>query len=763
MSAEQNPRVVRKEFGLLYGGLFNKIRFPGRYEVDESGNKVVDSPYNMPQIDFTGDVADLYFEPDTFYIDNNNDLMIRKRKRDDEGQVTETQRLKVGKLDLEATEAMRQEFVTLGEAQNQVNSIVGGELDRLRELLSKYTKNSEDLTGFVDLLQQQINDRIVDFSELSPELQGLINEKVNKEQVESQVLAMTYRRGTIDEKLADLANQLEGTGSGLRTDASNEAAFVRQALETVAASSGGAISDLRRILEDQYLKLSSFNDIRPSLVDVTGLDNRLANYLETSRYDSDVNGFLATRPYVSEFAYSKPDIDTRLNQIMSDLTGTTDQQITERYIDSIKSYVSYSNFANALGVEIPNYQSLAYNEDVNGAEDRLRARIQEVRTIADSGTSQTAAVRAALDALEDRVQTFRDSISDMITERINSLDGDTTALQNLFQSTINANGSAIDSLSTRITNAAEALGFGSEPAARTFAFISELEPVENRVNTLRDSTIPTLQTEVDNNTSLITTNQQTFSTFRDRVIADFLDLTDTTKVNNFKNDLSVGLAGFTKDEMRGFLNSFYNANFGPATYYPSRKGWARVVVSKASGQSDIGLDQNADLYGNTTSDGTTTSARVRLAAPSGTAIPGGDFGLAPQQMIDLIETSYDNVDFFRIFKSQGDIYVLYPSSVLLGTGSSVAGRDMRFQIHLQDTTPDNVLVTTNYTPYPVHLWRQTVREYDPNDQTIARIDRVVPIRPWSSTTTPSRFRFEMDITCAPDHVGFVGLGTVGTS
>jgi len=753
-SSSEDPRVVRKEFGLLYAGLFNKIRFPGRFQVDETGNRVVDSPYNTDRIDFTGDVADLYFEPDTFYVNEENDLMIRKRKRDDEGQVTDVQRLKVGKLDLEATEAMRQEFATLGEVQNRVNNIVGGELDSLKDLLNKYTQNSDDLGGFVDLLNQQIQDRTVALDDLKQNVRDIINSKINREQAREEIVSLAYPREQVDQKIAELQEgEVRRTGDLLQNTRALE-----ETLYQIEKASGDDLSDVRRILSDEYVRLSVFENAMQDVVRGSGLDERLTEYVRADQYQQDLSNSLVTRTYLNDYAYAKEALDQRFNQITTDLSGTN-QSLTDRYINSIKTYVSFENFPNRLAVEIPNYNLVAFQPDLTNLEDLLKNRIQQVRAIAERSSSDTTVLRGTLNTLEDSMLQWRKDISDLLNSRISSIDGDTAALQNLFQSVVDANASSISSLSTRVTNNSEALGFGDDPSARLFAYISDLDTALASINSVRDTLLPSLETKVDDNTSTITSNQSQFNTFRTRVIEDFLDLTDQAKVDDFKNQLEVDLAGFTKDEMRGFLNTFYNRNFGPARYYPVRKGWVRATLTKPNTNAGLGLNKRTAFYDLQAADGNTYE-RINLAAPASTGVAGDDFNRDPQQMLDLIETSYDKVDFFRIFFSKGDVYVLYPKSSVLGNGSSLDGRDMRFVYALQDTTTDNLVTTDNYTPYSVHLWRQTVREYSDTDATIARIDRIVPIRPWASTKKPTRFRFDMDIDCMPDGVGFTGLGTV---
>ena len=744
------PRLVRTEFGLLYGGLFNKIRFPGRFQVDQSGNRVLDSPYNMPRIDFTGDISELYFEPDTFYVDTENELRIRKRKRNEEGEVTDIQTLKVGKLDLEATEAMRQEFVTLGEAQNQVNSVVGGELDKLKDLLNKYSQNSDDLQGFVSLLEQQIGSRVVSLEELSQNLRDLINEKTTLEQVGREILIKAYSKSEVDRKLEDLEiRDTDRAQSALR-----DTRALEEALYQVERSSNDTISDIRRILSDEYVPRSVFENADAQTVKTDQLDTRLQDYATTSRLVNDLTNYV-TFANLGDYAYEKQEIDTRLNGIVQDLSGTN-QDLTDRYINSIKTYVSYSNFANVLGSKIPQYEQLVYQSDLADAERVLRDRVQQAKITADTNNSEITVLRGVVDTLEDSILQWKQEITAMINERINSLDGDTTALQNLFQSIVDENANSIDSLRTRVTNVTESLGFGSDASARLFAYSSDLATLQQSFNGIKDSKIPSIETDITDNLNTITSNYNEFSTFKDRVVNDFLDTTNQTDVNNLIDQIEVTLAGYTKDEMRGFLNDFYNRNFGPPRYYPVRKGWLHVTINRPNTGTSVGISEKP-LFTKEAADGVTYQ-RVVLTAPSSTAVAGDDFGLDPGPMLDRIESSYDSVDYFRIFYSNGSVYVLFPKSVKIGTGSALDGIDMRFVYDLQDTTTSNLVQTSNYTPYPVQLWRQTLRDYSDSDRTIARIDRIYPIRPWASTTRPSRFRFDMMIDCMPDSVGFTGLG-----
>lgn len=754
MTSTDQARLVRKEFGLLYGGVFNKIRFPGRFQVDESGNRVVDSPYNMNEIDFTGDVSELYFEPDTFYIDNDNELRIRKRKRDDEGKVTDVKTLKVGKLDLEATEAMRQEFITQGQSQNQVNSIVGGELDNLKELLGKYSQNSEDLQGFVSLLEQQIGSRVVNLEELSQNLRNIINEKVTIEQVGREILERAYTKNEIDRKLDDL----DARDTGRTQTVLRDTKALEEALYQVEKASGDSLADIQRILSEQYVPRSVFDNAENKNVKTEDLNSRLQDYVSTTRFLDDLTNYV-TFDNMSTYAYAKEEIDTRFNGIVTDLSGTS-QDLTDRYINSIKTYVSYSNFANVLGSKIPQYEQLVYQSDLADAERVLRDRVQQAKITADTNNSEITVLRGVIDTLEDSVLQWKQDVTTMINDRINSLDGDTTALQNLFQSIVNENSSSIDSLRTRMANVTESLGFGDDATARLFAYSSELATLQQSFNSIKDTKIPAIESDITDNVNTITSNYNEFANFKTRVVDNFLDTTDQTAVNNLIDQIEVTLAGFTKDEMRGFLNDFYNRNFGPPRYYPNRKGWLHVTISRPNTGTSIGISEKP-LFTKEAADGSTYQ-RVLLTAPASTGVAGDDFGLDPGPMLDRIESSYDNVDYFRIFYSKGSVYVLFPKSANLGTGSALDGIDMRFVYDLQDTTTGNLVQTSNYTPYPVHLWRQTLRDYSDSDRTVARIDRIYPMRPWASTTQPSRFRFDMIVDCMPDSVGFTGLGTAGS-
>lgn len=99
MTTEGQPELYKNKrgrFGVLNGGLFNEIRFPGRLVEDEDGNK--NTYRSAPKIDFDGSFGSMFFEPDDILTGEDSLIYAFKKRRDEDGLVSQRNKFRIGIL-----------------------------------------------------------------------------------------------------------------------------------------------------------------------------------------------------------------------------------------------------------------------------------------------------------------------------------------------------------------------------------------------------------------------------------------------------------------------------------------------------------------------------------------------------------------------------------------------------------------------------------------------------------------------------------------
>lgn len=807
MAEEEVPRLLRREFGLLYGGLFNKIRFPGRYAVDEAGNVIQGSQWNRSAIDFTGDLGELYAEPDTFYIEGDNDMMIRKRKRNDDGEITEQRNFKVGKLDLAATAAMRAQFATASEIQADVNARID---NGLADLTRSLNSSSVDLDDLKNTLTEVIDatSSAISLEDLEEPLRDRIrDELVSREDVQNLLRSMNLTRDSIDQYVQ---NQIRDTGTvlGLENQTTRDQvnqqfdrevrALTRRLAEVFEGNNRG-LENVRQILSNEYVRSAALAEQLNQYVRTQALDRRLTDFVSVSSLRTEKNSnTIVTNDYLREYTYARETIDTQLRELVRNISGGGTDSATrfgDRLVRLTRDLVRIPRFRNVFARQIADPEQLVLRpvldafqrgvtEDLNGYETEL----QRLRTLANTFTED---FRREGNRLSGRVADVEDLVEGALTD----IEGNDTELRNFFQNVVDENQGDIGTLQSQVNVLRATLGYeenfqnnyNADPddpnliqvvLGREFAPLVnycaqwiQYEQADQPPYDLRS--LGQLYDGVDGRVNTNSTDIGTIQT-------NYLDTRNEQQKTDLLNDLDTQINGYTKTEMRTLLDNFKILNFGKRAYWPLRRDWFFINISKLSNSSTIsatsrtsGLTVDGKVYKNydLTPQGDSTE-RNRWALHNS----GNRGTYSPGSAIATIDTT-ENDDQFVIFwsnpsggASNAGIYLAYPKRIYLPKNNAeqpstftgwpntettqIATKAARMEATIEDATGDLT------DPSPRHLWRKTIRDWQDYSSTAEkhekrRIDRVLPYKLGTGSPSVDEFSFNIHVTVAPDTYDYV--------
>lgn len=767
------PSIVKKEFGLLNAGLFNKIRFPGRFQVDESGNKIINSEYNAGRIDFTGDLAELYVEPDTFFLEPGNELYMRKRKRDEDGNVIETKRLKVGQLDITAVGELASQFLSAQEQRNVIDNVISDEFERLKNALRSTDASTSALNALATALQTNQENLVVDRDRLSQALVDEINSFYNENQVRNVVETYAYSRGEVDREITDAFSNLNETqGANVQQLADS----IRRTFATVNESTDRSFAGLRSTLTNLYVPLSIFENTVNGLVSRTDLLGILPDYLGKDEYEDDVNNRLATRTFVNDTFSTKTELSDRLGQAVQQLTDSQDF-VLEDFNQSLQSALTLQEFPTYLARYIPGYEDVVRNERLEAVRQFILADIQGVSRRIDQTANTMNAMRSEIEEVDATVREYYDEFGKKIQDTVNFNTEQSEGIEALLTELFSDLRNDVTDNNTFRTGATPLLGLGTDPDARTFAYRSEVEPIDNRVGTINDVEIPNLSQRITNLFQSVQDFGNQIDTRQLFADTNYVNKNNQDDINLLAAAVQQEVVGYTKSQTDSLINGFYDRNFKPTKLYPVKRLWAECQVSKGSiSFGDMGYQLQLTNFDRVDVARNTTFEDQRQKIQLGPVVnqskePGVDYQV---DISDLLTTlSGFNREFFTLYQNKKEIFLKFPRQVVTekyqGTTSSDArkasGSSMRFSYHIVDHTPASKSATYP-TPSPVMYYTQTIQDYSDTDMGTSRIDRIVPMRPWKTGANSeerfpgSKLKFDLIIECAPD-IGDFQTGTVG--
>jgi hypothetical protein len=780
-STDDNPlrRIVLKEFGLLNAGLFNKIRFPGRYEVDESGNRVTGSEYNMPAIDFTGDVADLYVEPDTFYVDGDNEIFMRKRKRNEDGEVTDVKRLKVGELKLTEFEQIREAFVRLGEENGLFSRQVDENFEELQTQLEYLVDDNVNISEFVEAINETLNTEPVRREKLSPDLQEKIDLIKTERQLQEFLLSLTYTKSTIDDLIEDAqgsgrdfiqgrldesASQTERAIVAVAESSGRSLTELREALVQASESSSTSFAELTSILANRYVDVDTFNNRLNNYITDSGLQNELDNYVTKDVYNQDLQQFVTNETLNTEYM-TLQEIESRERSIVQQIT---DKEVTlnENFNQRVQSLISQDRFPQVLAQHIPNFQSLVRTDRMDAVNELLRTDITSLKNRMNAAQADRQQMRNLVEILNENFENYRQQIAGDIGGVLENNNVGTE----IFRKTINELVQTLQSRATDLESFEEEvkplLGLDEEnPDSRMFAKVSELNDAQDKIGTLQ-----TARTNLDTRITNLINNRisplETEQTERGNLIDnELVNRNNPSDIQAIADKVEANVSGYSQDQMQTILDNFVvNNRLLLQQYAPfvRRLLAYRVSVSENSiGNLEVGLSKIDDLVKNEyDDDDTTTSGKLQIADvfPNADTNKGEAYNVSINDMLTKINDNVTDVDAYRVLLNKKDVYLIHPLSTTVGqqegADETVSFGSLRPKVTIEDDTFKNDANSAYDKADPVVLRAQTLQEYDGTNQ---RVDRISAVRPWASSTSakrPSKFAFKLYIDIAMNSFGF---------
>jgi len=739
-----DPRIVTKEFGLLNAGLFNKIRFPGRFEIDESDNRVVDSEYNMPRIDFTGDIAELYVEPDTFYLDGDNNLYMRKRKRDDEGRVVETKRLKVGELDIKATEELKRGLDSTRQIQARITEQVNLQFDTLAIALSGLEGDNSKLRAFTEELRSISETSIITEDRLAEEIRNTLGDVPYLANDIKYIYENVYSKREIDTKLSEEIQQR-------RTDGVNNADHFEalgRLFEQFSGTSSVQIEEMRKALSERYVTSETFMEKIIPLMTVEEFNRKTSDLLSKREYNVDRNNNLVTRSLLADEFYTKSDVDAQLGKLITELTSTNTNEAL-KVVESLGTTVNVDNFSDELAKHIPNYKKLVREDRLDLVRSFLLTDLNAVRGSMRDTDGRVDAFEERMNLLQSIFEDYRSNVTEQLSAGVELSPTQAEELKTALEKNDNLAG-RIASNEVTLLEASKALGLGNYGEDRMFAKTSELDPIQAAVTDFENIVIPLQTSRIDEiRETMIGVMEDVTSTqvFAER---NFVNKNDDDDIALLASKVQQDVQGYTRPQVRAFLDNWYNANLIPGVY-PLKRLWGEFIIDVDTTRSERMTITPADGLNTTRSDGLVVSDKLKLA----TNYRGQDDITNPTDMIVFID-AVNSRTYFEIFLNDKNVYVRYPDRVDPKGGTDyIDGYDMRFHVTLHDMTKESTsnLAITNAAP--VVYASRTVKQYVKNSR--VRIDRIEAIRPWKAATNgryPGKFKFLLRIECAPDAVPF---------
>lgn len=351
-------RMKKRKFGLLNAGMFNKIIFPGRTYLDQNMNPVdmtMYTPgsigsadnYNTTDIHFTGELSDLYADSDTFFVDDQGRLVMRKRIRNEDGVILRTNEFVVGTINLDVM-ATTETFKKIYVSNQQLDERVSGAMQNvLLELENKITTVNTLTAEEKEELKNSVN---------------TISESVR--QSGEGTLA------SVRQQLLELETQLDTKYS--KTDE------VRRIADQAAAQ----VQELRRYGDLRYQdseSLGTFMNELSRYVKKAELADELEQLLEDigkgyiTRTDAEVmirngvgNGFGATEEQVLR---GLETLETQISQVYVKDTGFND-----RVTDLVMS-VGTAEFATRNTIRDLEIKIEEFSESQNGRIDGIRINL----------------------------------------------------------------------------------------------------------------------------------------------------------------------------------------------------------------------------------------------------------------------------------------------------------------------------------------------------------------------------------------------------
>jgi hypothetical protein len=751
MTTNEDPRVVIKEFGLLNAGLFNKIRFPGRYEVDESGNRISNSEYNMPRIDFTGDLSDLYVEPDTFYLEPTNQLMMRKRTRDEEGHVTDVKRLKVGQLDLTATEQLKSMFLTESEQRNVIQKGTQEQINALLQGLEAAQRSGGNLFQVVSELEEIQKNGEINEERLTDELRGRIASFVTRQEMKREIDVYAYRKGEVDQMLSEIENAVEEG----RLDAEQNNSTAREGLEILAKEIGKAndnsnfkYGQLTQALGDNYVPLEEFRTSLNEYVKTADLEDRLEDYVTDIDLGQQLQS-LASRTFVNDNFATIEKLDKSIRDTVQTLTS---QNVTlnEDFNNRIQSHVTTETFPKNLERYIPRWESLIRADNLEAQRQLLTTHIQQVSSRVTQSDDAVSVLRDSLQSVENAFEQYRDQLVDKM-----EFTGTTSGLKDaLEQLANNMQGTVTENESFRKT-AKPLLGLGDNAADRTFAKIDEVSAVEDEVGTINQTELPALNTRVDNLRSFAETTRDDMNNKQLFADNNYVNKNDPNDISQLAGEIQLDISGYSQSQMQQILDNFIFSNgllLNEYALIPRRLFVYRLTVTKNADNTRV-LDVSKvpgyvkNEYDDSGSESSNKLQIMKEWVPSNPEEAGNISEADVLTRVNGISTDYST---FQVLLNKKDVYVVYPLTITVGqqpSADKLQWSELFPRLYIEDTTGHTTALSSDSDPC---LFRR--REVQAETGTNRRVDRITAHRPWKSTASdkrPGQYSFILTAEIAP--------------
>lgn len=627
-----NTRVVRSEWGLLYGGVFNKIRFPGRYQVDDTGTKVEPSEYNVPEVAFTGDIGELYAEPDTFYVDAANTLLMRKRKRDDEGNTVDVRDLKVGKLDLALTDEFRDAFLSEGEARQ----ILAEQTEQKFRLFQQTLNQGSTKQELVDAITAFDGESVNKINQLREDLTEQLNERVRLGNLKNSVLAFCYSKAEIDRRFGAGGAQNERlvAESGARTAISLQ--NLRENLRVFSESSKADFKNLLDFAEKTFVTEPFLDTRLNNYYTKLALDNRLnLNYYTQSEVDGILNDLYLKKTVANNTYYTRSQIDSMIGAI-----DGVDPDLGSKLSSIAAGYLDRKDFVNELGSKFVEVPEIARQSVVDQTRNDLNTQIEFVRDNVTDLDSYINGARSDIETLRGRIRDVENQISEGFTNVNGQLQFNDTRLQTFYDSELTALKTRLDVKEDELNTIADQLGLGADPGDRVFAQTSELNDVANDLAALQ-TTVTNRGTQLDDLDTRETSRYNEFSSFKTTVQDNYVDLTNDAKLTDLANAISNNYNGYSKTNLNGILNAYADA-FRVNNQEHVCNLFANFNIKKLTGESKVTVlsAQNGPSI-NAAPDGVFTET-------NGSGVVGGNLDIADRTTALADKMGSDNGDAVKV-------------------------------------------------------------------------------------------------------------------
>lgn len=541
--------MKKRKFGLLNAGLFNKIVFPGRVYIDSNGKPVnpeldgngygdtyAGDAFNTANISFSGELAELYADPDTFHVQGDK-LLMKKRVRDDDGRIMNTYSFQVGDLDLSGIaeiDAFVQKFVTIQGFSDEVAR-------QTQQTVMEATKAFFDAVDNLSTEQKEALTAVRDNITVA-------SESTREENLRVLAQSLEELKTEIDEQYATKSDTREMVRNLIIQ--TEEAIRIRDAVRAGETQLAGVLTTLR----DDYWKKST-----------------LEAYLTGQYIDTVLSVRFYDKTYIEDnfrrLAEGSQATRTEVERAVNNLSGVMDNTYVKRgaldgIIDTRLDSVGKSTFAPLT--EIQNLRT-SLNVGLSDANQSLKSAMRAVRNTINLDARELETLKSrfrelpSLDQLRQAVNassavsgdlaSLRDTVDDFVSQsgsvqiQLNPIDDRVKQVEfiakNIITNCLQYSDTSWDSI-------------GTDEISDVFKALATIDKVEE-VKTSLNSAIDSVDTSVSLLQSSTTQNNGEIVKVKGRL--DTIESDSSTYVRSGNSDdiaaiaAKVSNAGYTEDQI----------------------------------------------------------------------------------------------------------------------------------------------------------------------------------------------------------------------